>query len=270
MRGARDTIGEHVKLSGATVLLTGATGGIGHAIARRLRADGADVVLTGRNAAVLEPLAAELGARSIVADLGDAADVDRLLTETGPVDVLVANAALPGTGDLATMSVERIDQNLDVNLRAPIMMARALVPQMVGRGAGHLVFIGSVSGIVASPGSTLYNATKFGLRGFAAALRQDLHPTGVGVSIVEPGFVRDAGMFVNSGMEIPKGTRTVSPEKVAAGVVKAVTKNRGEIVVAPAELRFGARLGSLFPSINDAAQRQAGAAEMVSKHAYND
>lgn len=250
--------------------MTGATGGIGHAIARRLKIEGAEVVLTGRNSSVLEPLAAELGARSIVADLGDPADLERLLTQAGPIDILIANAALPGTGNLATMPVERIDQNLDVNLRAPIMMARAVVPQLVERGAGHLVFIGSVSGIVASPGSALYNATKFGLRGFTAALRQDLHPTGVGVSIVEPGFVRDAGMFVNSGMEVPKGTRTVTPERVAHGVVKAITKNRGEIVVAPAELRFGARLGALFPSINDAAQRQAGAAEMVSKHAYND
>lgn len=250
--------------------MTGATGGIGQAIARRLKAEGAEVVLTGRNTSVLEPLAAELGARSIVADLGDPADLERLLAEAGPIDVMIANAALPGTGNLATMSVERIDQNLDVNLRAPILMARAVVPQLIERGSGHLVFIGSVSGIVASPGSTLYNATKFGLRGFTAALRQDLHPTGVGVSIVEPGFVRDAGMFVNSGMEVPKGTRTVTPERVAAAVVKAITKNRGEIVVAPAELRFGARLGALFPSINDAAQRQAGAAEMVSKHAYND
>lgn len=259
-----------MKIDGATVLLTGATGGIGQAIARRMKAAGADVVLTGRRAEVLAPLAAELDARSIVADLGDAADVDRLLAEAGPVDVLVANAALPGTGDLATMSVERIDENLDVNLRTPIMMARALVPQLVERGTGHLVFIGSVSGIVASPGSTLYNATKFGLRGFAAALRQDLRPAGVGVSIVEPGFVRDAGMFVNSGMEVPKGTRTVTPEQVASGVLKAITRNRGEVVVAPFELRAGARLGSIFPSVNDAAQRQAGAAEMVSKHAYNN
>lgn len=259
-----------MKLKGASVLVTGATGGIGHAIARRLRAEGADLVLTGRNAEVLAPLAAEVGARSIVADLANADDVARLVTEAGRIDVLVANAALPGTGDLATMAVERIDANLDVNLRAPIMMARALIPQLAGRGTGHLVFIGSVSGIVASPGSTLYNATKFGLRGFAAALRQDLRPSGVGVSVVEPGFVREAGMFVNSGMEAPRGTRTVSPEQVAAGVVKAITRNRGEVVVAPVEIRMGARLGAIFPSFNDAAQRQAGAAEMVSKHAYND
>lgn len=255
-----------MKIQGATVLLTGATGGIGHAIARRLHRDGADLVLTGRNSEALAPLAEELGARSIVADLGDPDSVRALLGAAGRVDVLVANAALPGVGLLDRMSPATIDANLDVNLRSPIMVTRALLPQLTERKSGHLVYIGSVSGIVASPGSTLYNATKFGLRGFAAALRQDLHGSGVGVSCVEPGFVRDAGMFVKSEMKTPRGTRTVSPEQVAAGVVKAITKNRGEVVVAPAELRFGARLGSVFPSINDAAQRRAGAAEMVAGH----
>ena len=254
-------------IHGARVLLTGATGGLGHAIARRLRDEGAELVLTGRRADVLAPLGEELGARSIVSDLGDPASLDALLADAGPLDVLVANAALPGVGRLETTSAADIDANLDVNLRAPIMLTRALLPQLTERGRGHLVYIGSVSGIVASPGSTLYNATKFGLRGFAAALRQDLHGTGVGVSCVEPGFVRDAGMFVDSGMEVPRGTRTVTPGQVAAAVVKAVTRDRGEIVVAPPELRFGARLGSVFPAINGAAQRMAGAADIVSKHA---
>lgn len=258
-----------MKLNGATVLLTGATGGIGHAIARRLKADGAQLILTGRKADVLAPLAAELSARSIVADLGDPAALDSLLAEAGQIDVLVANAALPGTGMLADMSVERIDANLDVNLRAPIMLAKALLPQLVERKSGHLAFIGSLSGVVASPGSALYNATKFGLRGFTAALRQDLHGTGVGVSNIEPGFVSDAGMFVDSGMVLPAGTRTVSPEKVAAGVARAITKNKGEVLVAPIELRIGARLGSLAPGLNAAAQRRAGAADIVGSHAGN-
>ncbi len=259
-----------MKLNGATVLLTGATGGLGHAIARRLHAEGASLVLTGRKVEVLAPLAAELGARSIVADLSAPDGIDQLLAEAGPVDVLVANAALPGVGLLTDTTVERIDTNLDVNLRAPIMLTRALLPQLTERRRGHLVYIGSVSGIVASPGSTLYNATKFGLRGFAAALRQDLHGTGVGVSCVEPGFVRDAGMFVNSGMEVPAGTRTVSPEQVAAAVVKAITADRGEIVVAPPELRLGARLGSLFPALNATIQRKAGAADIVGAHRGNE
>lgn len=259
-----------MKLNGATVLVTGATGGIGHAIARSLKVEGCSLILTGRNTDVLAPLAAELGARSIPADLSDPDGVNRLLAETGPIDVLVANAAMPGTGSLAEMSLERIDATLDVNLRAPILMAKALLPQLSQRGAGHLAFIGSVSGIVASPGSSMYNATKFGLRGFADALRQDLHGSGVGVSMIEPGFVRDAGMFVNSGMTLPAGTRTVSPEQVAAGVVRAITRNKGEVVVAPVELRLGARLGSLAPSLNAAIQRRAGAADIVGAHRGNE
>jgi short-subunit dehydrogenase len=260
---------ERMKIDGATALLTGATGGIGHAIARRLHAEGAQLILTGRNADVLAPLTDELGARGIVADLADPASLDALLAEAGPIDLLVANAALPGVGLLPDMPVELVDANLDVNLRAPIMLARALLPQMTARRSGHLVFIGSLSGIVASPGTTLYNATKFGLRGFTDALRQDLHGTGVSASIVEPGFVRDAGMFANSGMEIPRGTRTASLEQVAAAVVKAIVKDMGEIVVAPPELRLGARLGSLFPALNAAIQRRAGAADIVGAHTGN-
>ncbi|MDT7608588.1 MAG: hypothetical protein QOG96_3091 [Pseudonocardiales bacterium] len=260
---------ERMKIDGATALLTGATGGIGHAIARRLHAEGAQLILTGRNADVLAPLTDELGALGIVADLADPASLDALLAEAGPIDLLVANAALPGVGLLPDMPVERVDANLDVNLRAPIMLARALLPQMTARRSGHLVFIGSLSGIVASPGTTLYNATKFGLRGFTDALRQDLHGTGVSASIVEPGFVRDAGMFANSGMEIPRGTRTASLEQVAAAVVKAIVKDRGEIVVAPPELRLGARLGALFPALNAAIQRRAGAADIVGAHTGN-
>ena len=96
-------------------------------------------------------------------------------------------------------------------------MTKAVLPQMLARGHGHVVYIGSVSGITASPGSSLYNATKFGLRGFSNALRQDLYGTGVGVSIVMPGFVRGAGMAVEGGIieQLPPGVRTVTPEKVA-------------------------------------------------------
>jgi short-subunit dehydrogenase len=255
-----------VQLRGARILLTGATGGIGHAIARALHTEGAELILTGRKVDVLEPLAKELGAISIATDLADADAVTRLLEEAGTLDVLVANAALPGVGNLTGMSVDHIEKNLDVNLRAPIVMTRHLLPGMLERGSGQIVLIGSVSGIVSSPGSAMYNATKFGLRGFASGLRQDLHGTGVGVSIVMPGFVRDAGMFVNSGMVLPAGVRTVSPEQVAKGVVRAIRKDKGQVVVAPAELKAGAKLGSIAPEVNATIQRLSGAADIVGGH----
>ena len=177
------------QLAGARVLLTGATGGIGHAIARALHGRGAQLVLTGRRVDVLRPLAEEVGATSIEADLAKSSDVDRLLDECGPIDVLVANAALPGAGDLFELTEDQIDRVIAVNLRAPIVMARRLAPSMVERGAGHLVLIGSMSGLTASPFTSMYSATKFGLRGFALGLRQDLHGTGVGVSHILPSFV---------------------------------------------------------------------------------
>jgi len=189
-----------VEIQGARVLLTGATGGLGHAIARALHAKGANLTLTGRRVDVLEPLAKEIGARSIAADLSSMAAIGGVLEEAGDIDVLIANAALHGTGQLTDFTLEQIDTNLAVNLRAPIVMTQAVLPQMLARGSGHIVIIGSVSSITSSPGSSLYNATKFGVRGFSNALRQDLHGTGVGVSIVMPGFVRDAGMAVDGGL----------------------------------------------------------------------
>ena len=255
-----------VDIRGARVLLTGATGGIGHALARSLHRAGAQLVLTGRRVDILEPLAAETSAEVIAADLGEPEQVTSLVEAVGDVDVLVANAALPGTGDFVTMSTERIDANIEVNLRAPIMLTHGLLPGMLGRRRGQIVLIGSLSGLVASPGSAMYNATKFGLRGFTHALRQDLHGTGVGVSVVHPGFVSEAGMFMDSGMELPKGTRLVTPERVAAGVLKAIAKDKGEVLVAPAELGLGSRLGAIAPGLSARVQRMAGAADITAAH----
>lgn len=242
----------------ATVLVTGATGGIGHAIVRALRGRGADLVLSGRRLEVLEPLAAETGARLVAADLADAGDLRRLIAEAGDVDVLVANAALPASGALTEFEEEEIDRALAVNLRAPIVLARHLAPPMARRGRGHLVFIGSLAGKAANADSSIYSATKFGLRGFAHGLRQDLHGTGVGVSIVQPGFVRDAGMFADSGAKLPPFVGTSTPEAVAEAVAAAVERDRGEVDVAPRAVRAGAALWGLAPGGLSAVNRRLG------------
>jgi short-subunit dehydrogenase len=243
-------VGSHLmQISGATVLLTGATGGIGHAIARELHGRGAELILTGRRTEVLEPLAAELQARSLAVDLSDPTEVDRLLGEAGEVDILVANAALPGSGTLESFSIEQIDRALDVNLRAPIVMARVLAPAMAARGGGHLLFVSSLSGKAAAAQTSLYSATKFGLRGFAQGLRADMHASGVGVSTVFPGFIRDAGMFADAGVKLPPGVGTRTPDDVARAVVKAIERNRAEIDVAPLPLRVGAAFASLAPEL---------------------
>ncbi|WP_367134954.1 SDR family NAD(P)-dependent oxidoreductase [Saccharothrix sp. HUAS TT1] len=245
-----------MRVRGTTVLLTGATGGIGHAVAREFARRGARLVLTGRRVAELDGLAAEVGGRAVVADLASADGVRRLAEEVGPVDVLVANAALPASGALLDLAEEQVRRALAVNLEAPIALAHALAPSMVAARRGHVVFVGSLAGKVASPYSSLYNATKFGLRGFALGLREDLRGSGVGVSIVQPGFVRDAGMFAGTGARPPAGMRTVSPEQVAVGVVGAIEGDRAEVNVAPPELRVASALGGAFPAFSSGLQRR--------------
>jgi short-subunit dehydrogenase len=238
-----------VKLSGQRVLLTGATGGLGAAIARRLAAAGGELVLSGRRVDVLEPLADELGASVLAADLSDPAAVEALSAAAGEVDVLVANAGIPASGRLETYSVEQIDRAVDVNLRAPIVLAHLLTPGMVARGRGHVVFVSSIAGKTATPGTSLYNATKYGLRGFSLALRADLRPFGVGVSTIFPGFIRDAGMFADTQIKLPFGVGTRSPDDVAKAVLRAITGNKAEIDVAPVLLRAGGVFGGVAPEL---------------------
>jgi uncharacterized protein len=241
-----------------TVLLTGATGGIGHAIARVLAERSPDLILTGRRTEVLDPLAADLGARVVPCDLSRREEVQRLVGQVGRVDVLIANAAVPASGLLIELTQDQIDRMLEVNLRAPIALARALTPGMVQRRRGHMVFVSSISGQAASPSSSVYSATKFGLRGFALGLREDLHPYGVGVSAVLPGFIREAGMFADSHARLPPGVGTRSPEQVAHAVIAAIDRNRAEVVVAPLPIRIGAAIAGAAPGVAGAVSRRLG------------
>jgi short-subunit dehydrogenase len=249
-----------MQLSGRTALLTGATGGLGRVIAAALAERGAALVLSARSAEALEQLAGELpggGHITIPADLAQPGAATKLVVDAGQFDVLVANAGLPGAGKLDDFSDTEIERALRVNLEAPMRMARAAIGQMVDRGSGHMVFIGSLAGKAPSPRSSLYNATKFGLRGFALGLRTDLAPEGVGVSLVAPGFVRDAGMFADSGARTPPGMGTTSPQRVGEAVVRAIEQNRMELTVAPIPLRVATHLALASPTI--AVRAQGGA-----------
>ena len=241
-----------------TVLVTGATGGLGQAIGNAFAARGAKLILSGRRAEVLEPLAERLGARAVVADLAQRSHVDRLISEAGTVDVFVANAALPASGVFTELEQDQIDRMITVNLRAPIALARGLAPGMIARGRGHLVMMSSLAGKAASPASGIYSATKFGLRGFALGIREDLRPHGVGVSVVLPGFIRDAGMFADADAQLPRGVGTRTPADVAEAVIDAVQHNRAEVGVAPVGLRVGAAFAGLAPGIAATISRRMG------------
>jgi short-subunit dehydrogenase len=246
-----------MQISGRTALLTGATGGLGRAIAKGLADAGAAVVLSGRREGDLLALAESLPGqdhRVVVADLAEDGEAERLAAAAAGADILVANAGLPGAGWLAEFTADEVKRALRVNLEAPMLLARALFPEMLERGAGHLVFVSSLSGKSASPRTSVYNATKFGLRGFALGLRTDLHPRGIGVSLVSPGFVRDAGMFADAGGKTPPGLGTTTPAAVAAAVNKAITADKVEIAVAPLLDRVAAHAGLVSPRASVLAQ----------------
>jgi short-subunit dehydrogenase len=242
-----------MKLDGKTVLLTGATGGLGRAIATALSERGARLILSSRRQADLDQLATGLPGgphRTIVADLAEEGEALRLLEAAGPVDILVANAGLPASGSLESFSQEQIDRALRVNLESPMRMARELIPPMEERGSGHLVFVSSLSGKAATARASVYCATKFGLRGFGLALREDLRGTGVGVSVVMPGTIRGAGMFAESGASAPMLLGTGKPDQVGAAVVRAIERNRGEISVAPIRQRALTAMAANAPEIS--------------------
>jgi short-subunit dehydrogenase len=181
------------------------------------------------------------------------------------LDVFVANAALPASGLVTELTQDEVDGMLEVNLRAPIALARALAPGMIARGRGHMVFVNSLSGKAASAASSIYSATKFGLRGFALGLREDLRAHHVGVSTVLPGFISEAGMFADAQInrpdaqiKLPLGVGTRTPEQVAAAVIKAIERNRAEVDVAPTFVRLGATFAGAAPQVAAAASRLMG------------
>ena len=267
------TLRSGMNLSGRKALLTGATGGLGRAIAQAMAERGAHLILSARNREALEKLAAELpgsGHDVLPSDLAEPDAAERIAAEAAGTEVLVANAGLPGAGKLDEFRAEEVKRALRVNLEAPMLLARALYPAMLEAGTGHLVFVASLSGKAASPRSSVYNATKFGLRGFALGLRADLDPKGVGVSLVSPGFIREAGMFADAGAKPPPGMGTSTPEQVGAATVKAIERNKVEVTVAPLSQRAGAHLALMSPALGVKAQSgsagQKAAKDIASGH----
>lgn len=252
-------------INGSTILLTGASGGLGKTTARYLAARGASLVISARNEQALDELAAEIGAQVEVADLANRADVERLAARAATCDVLVANAGIGDDPDLNQLTTGDIDQCLEVNLRSPIVLSHEFVKAKATAGhRGQIVLMGSLAGLAATPGTRLYNATKFGLRGFALSFRQEAEPLGVGVSLVTPGFIGDAGMFANGSIDLPPGVRTKTADDVAAAVGRAITRNPTEVFVSPSELRVMSTLSTVAPAVSAFIQRKLGVSDRVS------
>jgi 3-oxoacyl-[acyl-carrier protein] reductase len=239
------------RLDGKTALVTGASGGIGAAIARVLHGQGATVALSGTRRDALEVLAAELGERAHVcpADLKDPAAPDALVAAAeataGPLHILVNNAGL--TRDMLALRMKDEDWQavLDVDLTAPFRLARAALKGMLRRRAGRIIGIGSIVGTTGNPGQANYAAAKAGLVGMTKALAQEVASRGVTVNMVAPGFIATAMTDALSDAQkaklseaIPLG-RMGSPADIAAAVAYLASDEAGWITGATLHVNGG-------------------------------
>ncbi len=221
-----------MRLSGSVVLVTGASSGIGYASAVALARAGAKVLAHGRSVDRLAELAGRTGAVPLTADLSDPAQVPALardaLAVAGRVDVLVNNAGIGWAGPFGEMSSADVSRLVEVNLTAPIALTRALLPGMVERGNGYLMFVGSIAGRMGVAGEAVYAATKAGLDTFAESLRFELAGTGVGVGVLVPGVV-DTEFFARRGRPYQRRSpRPLPAGAVADALVRAVRRGRAE------------------------------------------
>ncbi|MCY1140144.1 SDR family NAD(P)-dependent oxidoreductase [Actinoplanes sp. Pm04-4] len=238
------------------VIVTGASSGIGRTTAERLARNGTTVVLAARRADKLEALAAQLpGAVVVPTDVRDQSAIDNLVERaravTGRIDGLVNNAGIGGAASILAPD-EAVEGMIQVNMLAPIRLMRAVVPIMRDQRGGAIVNIGSVAGEVGING--VYSATKFALRGMTDSVRRELAGTGIGITLVEPGYI--ATPFNKHRTNLP------GPEIVAA-VEKALRRPRRRIVV-PAKYRAAIVAAHVFPGLADRiyAGKAAGKAEI--------
>ncbi|HEY9474804.1 MAG TPA: SDR family NAD(P)-dependent oxidoreductase, partial [Mycobacteriales bacterium] len=243
-----------MRLTGAVCLVTGASSGIGAAAAVRLARSGARVLIAGRDTTRLGELAGRLGGQlagiPIVADLGHADGPDLLaeqaLAQVGRVDVLVNNAGVGWAGGLDTMPPAQIARLVAVNLTAPLVLTRLLLPGMRERGRGRVVMVSSIAGCVGVGWEAVYAATKAGMNAFCDSLHDELAGTGVGVSTVVPGVV-DTEFFARRGTPYRRTRpRPIPPARVADAILTAVRGDRAEVYV-PAWMRLPARLHGALP-----------------------
>ncbi|WP_329000353.1 SDR family NAD(P)-dependent oxidoreductase [Kribbella sp. NBC_00709] len=241
-----------MRLDGKVALVTGASAGIGAAVAERLAEAGAQVVVHGRDEARTATVAQRVGGVPVLGDLavpGVAAEVAEAAHAVhGRIDVLVPNAGLGWSGPFAEMRADEIDQLVAVDLLAPLQLVRCVLPELVQRGSGHIALVGSIAGRTAVAGEAVYAATKAALDVFAESLRLEIRGSGVTVSLTIPGVV-DTGFFSARGRPYDrKRPRPVPATDVARALVDGITNDRAEIWI-PGWLRVAPAVRALAPGL---------------------
>jgi len=240
------------------IVLTGASRGIGVAIAEGLAHRGAHIILTARSASKLEETSRRVRAAGgtsevVVADVANGEDRARLVAHVldgGAPTGLINNAGVEVPVAVVDQTEEQIEKQLLVNLHAPILLTRALVPSMVEAGRGAVVMLSSMSGKSPTPYNAIYTATKFGLNGFTASLRVELEDTGVHAGVVCPSFVADSGMWHDTGATAPAMLQEVSLYDVVHGVMAVLDGKKSEVLVTTPLARPLLALTQLFPSVD--------------------
>ncbi len=240
-----------VQLDGAVALVTGASAGIGQAVAVRFASQGARVLVHGRDPDRTAAVAGSVGGTAVVADLATPQGRRDLVAAAeqpfGRIDVLVNNAGIGWSGPLTRMTVEEIRRVIEVNLLAAVELTHAVLPGMLERGRGAVCFVSSIAGRSGVAGEAVYSATKAGIDAFADSLRIEAAGTGIQVGVVVPGVV-NTGFFDNRGRPYDRARpKPVPPEAVADAVLEAV-RGRAEVWV-PRWLRVAPTIRAIAPSM---------------------
>jgi short-subunit dehydrogenase len=269
-------------LHGRTVLLTGATGGLGRHIAGALARSGAHLALSARDEAALRELAETLrpaGVRCVPvpADLTDRHSVTTLAERAeeaiGPLDILINNAVTEHRRGLEHTTRQQVDDVVDVNLRAPLELTRHAVTGMLERGRGHVVFVASVSGLTGTAYLAPYAATKGALIALGHSLRAEYGDRPIGFSVVTPGSVAGAGMFARAqadGVRPPRALRLTSPDAVARAVLRAITSDAPHLLPAAGPVRPALVLGLLSPRLAERLHARLGLARLFATAAQEE
>ncbi len=241
-----------MRLDGAVALVTGGSSGIGAAAARALAAAGARPLIAGRDPARLQAVAQETGGLALAADLAAAdgpaelAEAARQAAGPGGIDVLVNNAGIGWAGPIEQMTAEQAASLIAVDLTAPIQLTRLLVPGMIARGHGHVVFVSSIAGATGVRGEAVYSAVKAGLGCFAESIAYELAGRGVGVSVIVPGVI-DTPFFERRGRPYDRRRPApLPPQRVARALVGAIERDQS-VVFVPRWMRFPAWLHGALP-----------------------
>ena len=267
------------RLRGGTALVTGASGGIGPYIATELARAGMNVVVSGRRQNALAAAVAQLRnigvqAEAVPADLSDLAEaetfIDRSEAALGPLDVVVNNAGVEYVSSFTRSTPEELVSTININLTAPLLITRHVLPAMLDRGRGHIVFIASVAGKVGPAYAGPYAASKAGLIALTQSLRAEYRTTSVGFSVVCPGFVAGDGMYqrmVEVGAVSNRLLGTTTRQRIAEKVVDAIQRDVPEVVESGAPIRPMLALSQVAPRLLDGVAPRVGLTEVFRRAA---